>query len=220
MSLRGNLARCGPLGLVPGLGLSLGFSLISLLYPAAAGAQVYKWTDAKGVVSFSDQPPPVNARKVERKGFSGATPAAELPFGLAAAARSHPVVLYTTTACEACDQGRALLRQRGIPFAEKTVQSNEDQQKLKDAGSDGQLPLLVVGNVKRIGFEAGTWNAALTGAAYPLLRQLPPNWQNPGAVAAAPTRPRPLARNVAKDDTAASETPVKPPSDAPPGFQF
>ncbi|MDB5953305.1 MAG: hypothetical protein JWR65_5160 [Massilia sp.] len=216
MSLRGKLARCGPLG------LGLGFA--SLLFATGAGAQVYKWTDAKGVVSFSDQPPPASARKVERKAFNGAAPGPELPYGVAEAAKSHPVVLYTTTACEACDQGRALLRQRGIPFAEKTVQSSEDQQKLKDAGSDGQLPLLRVGNVKRIGFEAGAWNAALTDAAYPLQRQLPPNWQDPGAVAAAPARPRPLARNLAKDDAtvpaAAPANPVKPPSDAPPGFQF
>jgi glutaredoxin len=209
MKTKATLARCAPLGLA------------LMLCAAGAGAQVYKWTDAKGVVSFSDQPPPANARKVERKSLDAAT-RAELPYGLAQAAKTNPVVLYTTAPCEACDRGRALLRQRGIPFAEKTVQSNEDQQKLKDAGGDGQLPLLLVGSNKRIGFEAGAWNAALTDAAYPLQRQLPANWQSPEVVSAAPAtpQPRPLARNVERDERAAPAKPVKPPSDAPPGFQF
>jgi glutaredoxin len=208
----GTLARCGPLGLV------------LLLCAAGAGAQVYKWTDARGVVSFSDQPPPSNAGKVERKSVGAATKAG-LPYGLAQAAKTSPVVLYTTAPCEACDQGRALLRERGIPFAEKTVQSNEDQQTLKDAGSDGQLPLLLVGNSRHIGFETGIWNAALTDAAYPLQRQLPAGWQGPDVVSAAPPAPpsRPLARNVVRDEPATPTAPAKrpkPPLDAPPGFQF
>jgi glutaredoxin len=210
MTLRGKLARRGPLGLALGL--------VLLLCAAGAGAQMYKWTDAKGVVSFSDQPPPASARKVERKSLDAAS-RAELPYGLAQTAKTSPVVLYTTTACEACDQGRALLRQRGIPFAEKTVQSNEDQQKLKDAGSDGQLPLLLVGSNKRIGFEAGAWNAALTEAAYPLQRQLPAGWQSPDAVSAAPVL-QAKPRVVREAPATAPATRPKPPSDAPPGFQF
>jgi glutaredoxin len=197
-------------------GAPLGLAL--LLCAAGAGAQMYKWTDAKGVVHFSDQPPPGNVRKVEQKSFDGGGAKVELPYALAEAARNSPVVLYTTTACDACDQGRALLLQRGIPFAEKTVQSNEDQQRLKDAGSDGQLPLLLVGGSKRIGFEAGAWNAVLTDAAYPLQRMLPATYQNPAAVSAAP--PRPLARNAVREQQPVPANRPKPPADAPPGFQF
>jgi glutaredoxin len=203
------LARCAPLGLA------------LLLCAAGASAQMYKWTDAKGVVHFSDQPPPGNARKVELKSLEAGAAKVELPYALAEAARNSPVVLYTTAPCESCDQGRALLLQRGIPFVEKTVQSNEDQQKLKDAGSDGQLPLLLVGGSKRIGFEAGAWNEALTDAAYPLQRRLPATWQNPAAVSAAPAAaPRPLARNAVREQPPAPANRPKPPSDAPPGFQF
>ena len=201
-----------------------------LVCAAGAGAQVYKWTDANGVVSFSDQPPPASVRKVERKslGAPGAT-RAELPYALAEAAKAYPVVLYTTGSCEACDLGRALLRQRGIPFAEKTVQSNSDQQKLKQAGSDGQLPLLLVGSGRRIGFEAGAWNAALTAAAYPLQPMLPANWQNPAAVSAAPRPPiqpvqppAPTSAVAQQERTTPTAPPngLKPPSEAPPGFQF
>jgi len=207
------LARWAPLGL--GLGL--------LVCTAGASAQVYKWTDANGVVSFSDQPPPAGVRLVERKSLaSSASARAELPYALAEAAKTYPVVLYTTAPCEACDQGRALLRRRGIPFAEKTVQSNADQKKLKDLGSNGQLPLLQVGGSRRIGFEASVWNAALTDAAYPLQAMLPANWQHPAAVAAVPIAPPPPPRVVqqAPPTPTAPANLLTPPSDAPPGFRF
>lgn len=192
----------------------LGLAL--LLCAAGAGAQMYKWTDAKGVVHYSDQPPAAKDAKVETRSFRGASGAVELPYALAEAVRSNPVVLYTTSNCNACDEGRALLKQRGIPFAEKTVKSNDDQEKLKEAGSDGQLPLLLVGGSKRVGFEAFAWNEALSNAAYPQQKLLPANYQYPAAASAATIRP--LARNV--EPAAAAEPKAPPPSDAPPGFRF
>lgn len=201
-----NLTRCAALGLA------------LLLCAAGASAQMFKWTDAKGVVHFSDQPPPVNS-KVETKSFGGGGGGdqAALPYALAAAARNSPVTLYTTADCSACDQGRALLQQRAIPFAEKTVTSNDDQQKLREAGSPGQLPLLLVGGNKRIGFEAGAWNETLSNAAYPKQRLLPANYQQPAALPAAPARP--LASEVVREQPAAP-APLPPPADTPPGFRF
>jgi glutaredoxin len=199
-------------------GAPLGLAL--LLCAAGAGAQMYKWTDAKGVVHFSDQPPAGKTGKVETRPAAGGAGQVALPYVLAEAVRANPVLLYTTSNCNACDDGRALLRQRGIPFAEKTVKSNDDQQQLKQAGSDGQLPLLVVGSHKRIGFEAGAWNEALSGAAYPKQTMLPANYQYPAAAAAAPARP--LARNTAPEPDAAAgpKAAPPPPADHPPGFRF
>jgi glutaredoxin len=196
----------------------LGLAL--LLCAAGASAQMFKWIDAKGVVHYSDQPPAGKERKVELKSFANGADQVELPYALAEAVKNQPVVLYTTTDCKACDLGRALLKQRGIPFSEKTVATNDDQKKLADAGSPGQLPLLLVGSAKRIGFEAGTWNEALSAAAYPVERVLPANYQYPVAVSAAPARP--LARNLVREQQAeAARRPTAPPApDTPPGFQF
>lgn len=51
------------------------FPLLALLSVAAsayaAQAQVYKWTDAAGVVHYSDAPPPQNTPKVETMHVSG-----------------------------------------------------------------------------------------------------------------------------------------------------
>jgi glutaredoxin len=205
MKMSSTLAGAAPLGLA------------LLLCAAGAHAQMYKWTDAKGVVHFSDQPPPGDA-KVETRRVAGGAPQADLPYALAEAARANPVVLYTTPDCAACDEGRALLKQRGIPFAERTVKSNDDQQVLKQAGSDGQLPLLLVGSSKRVGFEPGAWNEALTGAAYPKQNILPGNYRYAGAAPASPVRAvvRPEPDAAAKRKA----PPPPPPDDAPPGFRF
>ncbi|MDB5910284.1 MAG: hypothetical protein JWP34_4398 [Massilia sp.] len=194
----------------------LGLALLLCAAGAGAQTQIYKWTDAKGVVHYSDQPPPAKDGKAETKSFGSGSGGVDLPYALAEAVRSNPVVLYTTSNCNPCDEGRALLKERGIPFAEKTVKSNDDQEKLKEAGGDGQLPLLVVGSIKRVGFEAFAWNEALTNAAYPRQKQLPASYQYPAAASAAPARP--LASNV--EPSAAARPKAPPPSDAPPGFRF
>lgn len=206
MKLSSTLKRSAPLGLA------------LLLCAAGASAQMYKWTDAKGVVHFSDQPPG-NDVKVETKSFAGGAGGVALPYELAEAVRNHPVTLYTGADCNACDQGRALLKQRGIPFTEKTVSTTDDQKKLNDAGGGGQLPLLLVGGARRVGFEAGAWNDTLNNASYPAQRMLPSNYQYPAAVSAAPARP--LAREVVREQAAPAQQPkTPPPSDTPPGFRF
>jgi glutaredoxin len=199
-------------------GAPLGMAL--LLCAGGAGAQMYKWTDAKGVVHYSDQPPAAKGAKVETRALDRGARQVELPYGLAAAVRANPVLLYTTPGCQACDEGRALLKERGIPFSEKTVKSNEDQQMLKQAGGDVQLPLLVVGGARRIGFEAGAWHEALSSAAYPKQKMLPRNYHYPAAEAAAP--PRPLARSEpsTRAPDAADRPKAAAPHDAPPGFRF
>ena len=196
-----------------------GFLLLALA--TTAGAQVYKWKDAKGVTHFSDTPPPPSVGKVELKSFrTGAAPA--LPFELAEAVKNHPVTLYTTAQCEACDQGRAMLRARGIPFTEKTVFTNADQNALKQAGSAGQLPLLLVGRARQIGFEQGAWDKALNAAAYPSQAMLPNDYQ-----AAAPAPAAPAARSAARPDAAAAAAAAEqawreqlPRPSAAPDFQF
>ena len=207
----------------------LALALAWLLCATGASAQMYKWTDAKGVVHYSDQPPTGKERKVELKLFGGSADPAALPPALAEAAKNHPVTLYTTADCTACDQGRALLRARGIPFAEKTVTSGDDQQKLKEAGSAGRLPLLLVGASKRIGFEADAWSDTLSAAAYPLEKMLPPNYQYPLAQSAAPA-PVPTPARAARSAVQERAVPervepvrsskVPPAPGTPPGFQF
>ncbi|MCG2583802.1 glutaredoxin family protein [Massilia sp. TS11] len=200
-----------------------------LLGAAMASAQVYKWKDEKGVTHYSDMPPPSSVKKVEIKNLDGSGSGVELPYAVAEAMRSSPVTLYTTSKCQACDDGRRLLNERGIPFSEKTVSNNEDIEKLKQAGSEGQLPLLLVGRARLVGFEANAWNEALSNANYPSSRLLPAGYKAPAAEPAAPPRlseTDQIAQKLAADKAAAEKAAAErakappPPKNAPPGFVF
>jgi glutaredoxin len=177
--------------------------LAALLCAAGASAQVYKWKDDKGVIHFSDSVPPTVRDKAEVRAQGSADAGPALPYELARAARANPVTLYTSSGCAPCDQARSFLQRRGIPYAEKSVNSSDDSQKLKEAGSDGQLPLLVVGHNKLIGFAQGAWTEALDAAAYPAQPALPPGYQFAAATPAAPARPSEKALAQAAAERAA-----------------
>jgi glutaredoxin len=210
--------------------LALGLTL--LVSAGGARAQIHKWVDANGKTHFSDKPPPVNVKPAPIKGSTGAAGGVSLPYELATAARNFPVTLYTGSPCGGCDQGRTLLKARGIPFAEKTISTVEDEQKLKEATGATSLPVLVVGKVKSVGFQASGWTTMLNVALYPETKMLPASYQYPAAVAAAPKPPKATepdqdamrvsaAAAAAEADDKRRREAAKPKSPtAPPGFQF
>jgi glutaredoxin len=201
------------LRLLPGL-----FLLAAALSPhLPAAAQVYKWTDAQGTVHYSDTPPP-QQRTSQLKPTSPAGPAqgAALPYELARAVKASPVTLYTTTRskCAGCEQGRLLLRARGVPFSEKTVNTGEDTEQLRQLSGKLELPLLVVGNRKVAGFQDAAWQEALTAAAYPRQAMLPSGYQyaapEPAGAASLPAPPARAKAAAAPDEAAAQATEQQP----------
>ncbi|MCC6071171.1 glutaredoxin family protein [Massilia sp. GCM10020059] len=179
--------------------------VVLLLAGAGASAQIYKWVDAKGVTHYSDTPPASKQAEVKAYGGKAAT-LVPLPYELARAVRAAPVTLYTIAKCKACDDGRALLKARGVPFSEKTVTTAADQEKLKEAGSDGQLPLLLVGRSKLLGFQLEAWNSALTNASYPATSMLPSRYRYAEAVAAAPVAAGPSPEELAREAARAAQS--------------
>jgi glutaredoxin len=192
-----------------------------MLCASLAHAQLYKSVGPDGRVTYSDTPPAQGGR--ELGAHSAADPAApDLPYALAQAVKANPVTLYTAANCAPCVSGRALLAARGVPYAEKTVASNEDIAALKSAGGDAQLPLLLVGRTKQQGFEEGAWNGALTAAGYPASSMLPRSWRNPPPTAAAPRAPEKPASSAAAAPAprAPASAPQPAAGNAPPGFRF
>jgi glutaredoxin len=174
-------------------------------------------------VNYTDVPPPSSASKVEQKAISGGGSGyGDLPYEVSEAVKANPVTLYTTANCSACDEGRRMLNERGIPFKEKTVTSNEDIAQLKQAGGTAQLPFLTVGRAKQTGFLADTWGAALTTAAYPETSKLPKTYRSPAAEPAAPKPAAVAKRDQKNESTAAAPSGDVPPAtgNAPPGFRF
>ncbi len=195
--------------------------ILALLCTANAYAQLYKWTGADGKINYSDTPPPATARMVEKKLIdTGGGSTDSFPFDLAEATKNNPVIFYTTDKCLPCDDARAFLKTRGIPFMEKTVSSNEDMKKLRQASNANSLPTLMIGRNSHVGFEAGSWGSALTGAGYPEVNKLPPTYRYAQAEAAAPA-PKPVEKPAAEAlAIERKNTPATPPKNAPEGFQF
>ena len=207
-------------------GFALGFAL--LLGPAPAAWAVYKVVGPDGSVTFTDVPPSSGSGTV----VQGAAPRAQapapagsdtLPPRLRQLQQQAPVVVYTAPACKACDDGIQLLRQRGVPYSEKTIVSPQDAEAFKAFDPGMQVPLLSVAGVKLSpGFNAGAWNQALDSAGYPQHSELPKDYRFaiPRPLAGTPAPPPGLPGTAG---TASKPQPsVAPPPDpnAPPGFKF
>jgi glutaredoxin len=141
-----------------------------LLLAATAAAQTYRWIDPKtGKTVYSDQPPPAGAKQVLKTNTAEHTGETQRPYATRQAAEKFPVTLYTSANCaEPCQQARALLNGRGVPFSEKEIKSKEDLAELsKTIGSEASVPTLFVGREHLLGFEDGAWNKLLDLATYP-----------------------------------------------------
>lgn len=197
--------------------------LIALLLAAsAAHAQLYRWVGPDGKVTYSDTPPPASARQVQQKDVATAGPSTSgLPYELAQAVKGSPVTLYTSAKCPPCEDARAMLKTRGIPYTEKTVSTNEDIAKLTQIAGDQQLPFLTVGSRKQKGFNSNTWDELLNDAGYPKSNRLPPDYRNPVPGALVP-KSKPAAAAPAPAERANDSLPDTPPpaGNAPPGFRF
>lgn len=177
-----------------------------VLVPALGHAQsVYRWVDKSGKVHYSDQPPPEEAKNVQQKrmGGGGSVEVSQLPYATQIAMQKNPVVLYGAPTCGApCEQGRALLGKRGIPYSERDVSANEaDAEALKKLVGAMDVPVLTLGANKLKGYDEGSWNSALDSAGYPrtaLPGQRPPAPPKPPAPPATPPAPAAPAADAPK----------------------
>jgi glutaredoxin len=197
---------------------------VALLCSAAGAQQMYKYVAPDGTVSYSDKPPPPTATKVEKKTLgSGGNSNDDLPFELANAAKNNPVTLYTSGTCAPCEQGRKMLNDRGIPFVEKTVNSNEEINQYSKQMGATQIPILMVGHSKLVNFIPEQWTGALNSAGYPANNQMPKSHKNPPAeplIAAAKPATNPDAAPAPAPTPSATPAPAPPPANGQPGFHF
>jgi hypothetical protein len=114
--------------------LAVALAAMALL-PALASAQsVYRWVDKNGKVVYSDQPPPEEVKNVQQKRLGGGSvEISQLPYATQLAMQKNPVTLYGAPTCGTpCEQGRAILSKRVIPFTERDVSASEaDAEALK-----------------------------------------------------------------------------------------
>lgn len=193
-------------------------ALVGALATPVALAQ-YKWVGAGGTVTYSDLPPPpgVQATTLTRKGSTAAageaplTPEGGLPGAVRTAATKYPVVLYTTRDCAPCQQARAHLQQRGVPFAERTIESQQDAQAFKRLGfTEPSVPAIAVGRERLTGFEPEQWRRLLDAAQYPASSKLPAGYRGAPAQRLASAS---AVRNAQQDSSGVQAVESAAPSD-------
>jgi glutaredoxin len=199
----------------------------------------YKVVQPDGSVIYTDRPPAGNGARVTPVGPARpavARPGAAAPVTAAASAEAlaaglpsdlrtvvlrYPVTLYSTVECTACDNGRKLLQQRGIPHTERQVLNDDDIRALEKLLGSRNVPVLAIGPQSMRGFAEADWQNYLDAAGYPRESRLPKGWK---AAAAAPLAPRVQAPAAAPDEPARPATPaaaaLPPASPAPGGLRF
>ena len=143
-------------------------SLVLLTAPLPLGAGVYKWTDAQGRVHYSDDPPPeakAQQIKVKINSIQGPAVVSTLRGGAAAKAKDS-VRIYTAVWCGYCKKAKAHLAAKGIPYDEVDVEASErGHSEFVQLGGRG-VPLILVGNQRMDGFDAGRLDAMLAVAGW------------------------------------------------------
>jgi glutaredoxin len=184
----------------------------------------YKVVGPDGRTTYTDRPPPDTASRVTSLGRASTTevaPQDALPQELRLATTRFPVVLYTAADCSPCDAGRTLLVQRGVPYTEKRVVSDDDALLLERTFGERTVPSLSVGTQALRGLSPTDWNAYLDAAGYPRESRLPRGWQAAPAAPAAPVGERKSARTAAAPASAAvAAVPAEPSVKPPAGLQF
>ena len=200
--------------------LPLLLTLMCLL-PLGAQAQVYRIVGPDGKVTFSDKPP-ADPKAKSASGSAGSAPSGNvggLPYELQQVASKYPVTLYTGNECSPCGSARAMLLARGVPFTEKTVNTNDDLQALQRVSGETALPFLTIGSQQLKGFSDAEWTQYLNAAGYPASSALPAAYR-----AAAPS-PLVVAKVIAPAASATVKAPVAPatpiqPNTNPSGIRF
>jgi glutaredoxin len=175
-----------------------------LLLASLPAAALYKVVAPDGKVTYTDRPPTDTSAKVAPFG-SGArsTPADAdigLPIELRQAAAKYPVTLYTAPNCPPCDSARQLLQQRGVPYTEKTVLTEEDAVAFEGVVGARTIPGAMIGPQALRGLSPSDWTAYLDAAGYPRESRLPRGWvqapATPVVARALPAAPAPAPAPV------------------------
>lgn len=193
--------------------------LIATVAVSLPAWSAYKVVGPDGKVTYTDRPPADRpAQSIKPNGQAASTEA--LPYELRQVVSRFPVTLYTAKGCVSCDAARQLLKSRGVPFTEKTVDTNDDIRLFKEREGSEQLPTVRIGKQQIIGLRQADWNSYLDAAGYPAQSALPLNHQDPAPTPLAP--PKPSAAPVTPAATATPSSPADTPArgNAPPGFRF
>lgn len=180
----------------------------ALLATATQAQQVHRIVGPDGKVTFSDRAP--EDKKAQSTVLStasgGAASNPALPSELRQIASRFPVTLYTGESCSPCQQARQLLVQRGVPFTERSVNTNDDLDALRRLSGESALPFGTIGRQQLKGFSDAEWTQYLDAAGYPAQSRLPKGYTQPAATPLAPAKAPTASAPDAPQEAASAPT--------------
>lgn len=136
------------------------FSVVVLLATISGAAEVYRWTDANGVVQFSDSKPA--GQSAEAVQVNDVAP----PPGAAAsepAAGTPDIVMYISPTCGYCIKADRYFKARGLGYRSIDITASEQgYASFKRRGGTG-TPLIYIDDQRISGFSAARLDQLLAG---------------------------------------------------------
>lgn len=179
--------------------------------------QIHRIVGPDGRITFSDRMPLQESTVTAPRVKIAPPPASAddaLPYELRQIVNRFEVTLYTGANCAPCASARNLLINRGIPFTERSIQSNDDVDALERLSGSNSLPFGTIGKQQLHGFSDAEWTQYLDAAGYPKQSKLPPTYRRPAATAL--TTPKPAAP-ASDAESPPAAPPARPPLEATPG---
>lgn len=203
-----------------------GVFLLGLAF-CAQSQNIYRHIGPDGRITFSDRAPqtvqqasPANSRRVIAAESDAAY---DLPNALRAPVARYPVTFYSFSGCVTCDEARRFLRHKGIPFQEKTVNTDADKAAFAKISPSGTMPVATIGNQQLTGFQQEDWDSYLKAAGYPQNSVLPSGYMAPAPTALVEPQPAPAAaptEAVVEPTPDLEATPARNTADNPAGIRF
>lgn len=148
--------------------LTVFLAMVLVASPVYA-TKLYKWVDPQGNVSYQDRPPPEGSGKVEEKSLRPDRATGTGSAAAAVAASKFPVTLYMVPKCSTCDQARAYLQKRKVPFTDIDVSEKhpEAQEEMRKKVGELYVPTLTIGSKVMKGYLESLLEGELDQAGYP-----------------------------------------------------
>ena len=136
------------------------FGALLCAVPAQAD-KVYKWVDESGRAHFSDRPPERGRAEELNIKIPSYTGPAEVS---RVATAQTGVKIFTTAKCVYCKKAKDFLNKRGASYTELDVEKDAAAKaEFKALGGRG-VPVILVGDQRMDGFNAGRLEGLLKGA--------------------------------------------------------
>ncbi len=204
-------------------------ALLSFITLGTAQAQqVYRIVGPDGKISFSDRAPEKmlpGSRTSTESTTAASSGTNSLPYDLRQVVQRFPVTLYTGDNCAPCGSARTMLLQRGIPFTERTVNTNEDIDALQRLSGNSNLPFGTIGSQQLSGYSQTEWTQYIDLAGYPKKSSLPANYVSQKAAPLVAIKQAEATRNATQPRSPtqvprSTVVPSGPTPSNPAGIQF